>query len=127
MDCVRGRLSSRPLCFARSNNPGRHADDACHPIAKLRIHEIRDASDIAYRRVGLLHFTVTQEPRPATPTLAIVDPTVIIRGKEHISGPLRLIIAVPDKRLAIVIDTAQNLTITGTGGKQATVIERADN
>ena len=70
---------------------------------------------------------MTQEPRPATPTLAIVDPTVIIRGKEHISGPLRLIIAVPDKRLAIVIDTAQNLTITGTGGKQATVIERADN
>ena len=35
--------------------------------------------------------------------------------------------ALPDKRLAIVIDTAQNLTITGTGGKQATVIERADN
>jgi hypothetical protein len=33
------------------------------PIAKLRIHEIRDASDIAYRRVGLLHFTVTHKPR----------------------------------------------------------------
>ena len=36
------------------------------PIAKLRIHEIRDASDIAYRRVGLLHFTVTHKPRAAT-------------------------------------------------------------
>ena len=36
------------------------------PIAKLRIHEIRDASDIAYRRVGLLHFTVMHKPRPAT-------------------------------------------------------------
>ena len=130
MDCVRGRLSSRPLCFARSNNPGRHADDACHPIAKLRIHEIRDASDIAYRRVVLLHFTVTQKPCSAAPALRYSRSDRNHQGKRTYSafpGPRRLIIAVPDRCLAIVIDTAQNLTITDTGGKRATVTERADD
>jgi hypothetical protein len=73
---------------------------------------------------------VTQKPCSAAPALRYSRSDRNHQGKRTYSafpGPRRLIIAVPDRCLAIVIDTAQNLTITDTGGKRATVTERADD
>jgi hypothetical protein len=52
------------------------------------IHGILVSSDIAYRRVGLLHFTVTQKPRLSNTGVRYSRSDRNHQGKKHIQHSL---------------------------------------